>query len=299
MDSSERVANVHLYDWITTESFNVSAGLLIDPLSVAFMLLITFVGTLIHIYSVAYMENDPARRRFFAYLNLFIASMLILVMADSYALLFLGWEGVGLASYLLIGFWNQRTEYAVAAKKAFVMNRVGDMGMLVAMMVMFAAFGAVDYETVLGAAPGTNESVLTFAGIALLVGACGKSAQFPLQAWLGDAMAGPTPVSALIHAATMVTAGVYLIVRSGAIFEGAPTAQLVVVIVGAITLLFGAIVGCAKDDIKKALAASTMRQIGYMMLAAALGPIEIGRASCSDECSGSWFACSVSINTVL
>ncbi|HLR57801.1 MAG TPA: NADH-quinone oxidoreductase subunit L [Beutenbergiaceae bacterium] len=273
MDSSERVANVHLYDWITTDSFNVSAGLLIDPLSVAFMLLITFVGTLIHIYSVAYMENDPARRRFFAYLNLFIASMLILVMADSYALLFLGWEGVGLASYLLIGFWNQRMEYAVAAKKAFVMNRVGDMGMLVAMMVMFAAFGAVDYETVLGAAPGTNESVLTFAGIALLVGACGKSAQFPLQAWLGDAMAGPTPVSALIHAATMVTAGVYLIVRSGAIFEGAPTAQLVVVIVGAITLLFGAIVGCAKDDIKKALAASTMSQIGYMMLAAGLGPI--------------------------
>ncbi|HLS01394.1 MAG TPA: proton-conducting transporter membrane subunit, partial [Beutenbergiaceae bacterium] len=226
MDATSRVASVELYEWIATDSFNVSAGLLIDPLSVAFMLLITFVGTLIHIYSVAYMENDPDRRRFFAYLNLFIASMLILVMANSYALLFLGWEGVGLASYLLIGFWNQRMEYAVAAKKAFIMNRVGDMGMLVAMMVMFAAFGSVDYETVFNAAPGTNESVLTFAGIALLIGATGKSAQFPLQAWLGDAMAGPTPVSALIHAATMVTAGVYLVVRSGPIFEGAPTAQL-------------------------------------------------------------------------
>ncbi len=273
MDAASRVANVHLYDWITSDSFNVSAGLLIDPLSVAFMLLITFVGTLIHIYSVAYMENDPARRRFFAYLNLFVASMLILVMANSYALMFLGWEGVGLASYLLIGFWNQRMEYAVAAKKAFVMNRIGDMGVLVAMMVMFAAFGAVDYETVFAAAPGTNEAVLTFAGIALLVGATGKSAQFPLQAWLGDAMAGPTPVSALIHAATMVTAGVYLVVRSGPIFEGAPTAQLIVVIVGAITLLAGAIIGCVKDDIKKALAASTMSQIGYMMLAAGLGPI--------------------------
>nr|WP_152909740.1 NADH-quinone oxidoreductase subunit L [Pseudactinotalea sp. HY160] len=270
---ADRAVDVHLYDWITGSALNVSAGLRIDTLSISFMLLVTFVGTLIHIYSVAYMKDDVARRRFFAYLNLFVASMLILVMADSYAFLFLGWEGVGVASYLLIGFWNQRTEYAVAAKKAFVMNRVGDMGMLVGMMVLFATIGAVDFETVFDAAAGTNEGVLTFAGIAFLIGACGKSAQFPLQAWLGDAMAGPTPVSALIHAATMVTAGVYLVVRSGPIFEGAPAAQLVVVIVGAITLLFGAIVGCAKDDLKKALAASTMSQIGYMMLAAGLGPI--------------------------
>ncbi|WP_147918604.1 NADH-quinone oxidoreductase subunit L [Ruania zhangjianzhongii] len=271
--ADDRVSQITLYSWIPAGDLNVDVGLLIDPLSVTFALLITFVGTLIHIYAVAYMADDPDRRRFFAYLNLFIASMLVLVLADSYALLFLGWEGVGLASYLLIGFWNQRTEYAVAANKAFFMNRVGDMGLLVAMMLMFATFGAVDYETVFNAADGTNEGVLTATGLMLLLGACGKSAQFPLQAWLGDAMAGPTPVSALIHAATMVTAGVYLVVRSGPIFEGSATAQLVVVIVGAVTLLFGAIVGCAKDDLKKALAASTMSQIGYMMLAAGLGPI--------------------------
>lgn len=271
--ADDRISQITLYSWIPAGDLNVDIGLLIDPLSVTFALLITFVGTLIHIYAVAYMAGDADRRRFFAYLNLFIASMLVLVLADSYALLFLGWEGVGLASYLLIGFWNQRTEYAVAANKAFFMNRVGDMGLLVAMMLMFATFGAVDYETVFNAADGTNEGVLTATGLMLLLGACGKSAQVPLQAWLGDAMAGPTPVSALIHAATMVTAGVYLVVRSGPIFEGSPTAQLVVVIVGAVTLLFGAIVGCAKDDLKKALAASTMSQIGYMMLAAGLGPI--------------------------
>ncbi|MGO1240325.1 MAG: NADH-quinone oxidoreductase subunit L, partial [Cellulosimicrobium funkei] len=184
-----------------------------------------------------------------------------------------GWEGVGLASYLLIGFWNHNRAYAVAAKKAFVMNRVGDIGLIVAMMLMFATFGALDFSTVFARVPEASTALLTATGLALLLAACGKSAQFPLQAWLGDAMAGPTPVSALIHAATMVTAGVYLVVRSAPIFEGAPTAQLVVVIVGAVTLLFGAIVGCAKDDIKKALAASTMSQIGYMILAAGLGPI--------------------------
>ncbi|UFU05797.1 NADH-quinone oxidoreductase subunit L [Ruania halotolerans] len=273
LPGEDRVAGVHLFSWIPAGDLSVDAGLLVDPLSMTFVLLITFVGALIHIYSVAYMEHDPARRRFFAYLNLFVAAMLVLVLADSYALLFVGWEGVGLASYLLIGFWNQRTEYAVAAKKAFVMNRVGDMGLLIAMMLMFASIGAVDFETVFAAAEGTNEGILTATGLMLVLAACGKSAQFPLQAWLGDAMAGPTPVSALIHAATMVTAGVYLIVRSGPVFEGAPTAQLVAAIIGAVTLLFGAIVGCAKDDIKKTLAASTMSQIGYMVLAAGLGPI--------------------------
>ncbi|SED59468.1 NADH-quinone oxidoreductase subunit L [Ruania alba] len=273
LPGEDRVVNLHLFSWIPAGDLSVDAGLLVDPLSMTFVLLITFVGALIHIYSVAYMEHDAARRRFFAYLNLFIAAMLVLVLADSYALLFVGWEGVGLASYLLIGFWNHNTTYAVAAKKAFVMNRVGDMGMLVAMMLMFASIGAVDFETVFAAAPGTNEGVLTATGLMLVLAACGKSAQFPLQAWLGDAMAGPTPVSALIHAATMVTAGVYLIVRSAPVFEGAPTAQLVAAIIGAITLLFGAIVGCAKDDIKKTLAASTMSQIGYMVLAAGLGPI--------------------------
>lgn len=272
-DPEERARDVHLFEWVNAGSLNVDAGLLLDPLSVAFVLLVTFVGSLIHVYSVAYMEHDPDRRRFFAYLNLFVASMLLLVLADSYLLLYVGWEGVGLASYLLIGFWNQNPAYAAAAKKAFIANRVGDVGLSLAIMAMFAAFGSVSFSDVLSQSDGASEGKLTFIGLMLLLGACGKSAQFPLQSWLGDAMAGPTPVSALIHAATMVTAGVYLVVRSGPIFDGAPNAQLCVVIVGAITLTYGAIVGCAKDDIKKALAASTMSQIGYMMLAAGLGPI--------------------------
>nr|WP_226925354.1 NADH-quinone oxidoreductase subunit L [Georgenia thermotolerans] len=271
--AAERIVDVTLFSWIPAGALDVPAGMRIDPLSVTFVLLVTFVGTLIHIYSVAYMEHDTDRRRFFAYLNLFVAAMLLLVLADSYALLFVGWEGVGLASYLLIGFWNYRTDYAVAAKKAFVMNRVGDVGLLLAMAIMFAAFGTVNFAGVFGAAAGASEGVLTAIGLMLLLAACGKSAQFPLQAWLGDAMAGPTPVSALIHAATMVTAGVYLLVRSGPILNGAPNALLVIAVVGAITLLFGAIVGCAKDDMKKVLAASTMSQIGYMMLGAGLGPI--------------------------
>ncbi len=272
-DAAQRAESVHLYSFIPGGELKVDAGLLVDPLSLTFVLLITFVGTLIHIYSVAYMEHDPRRRVFFAYLNLFIAAMLLLVLADSYLLLFVGWEGVGLASYLLIGFWNHRPEYATAANKAFVVNRVGDMGLIIAMGLMFAHFGTLGFEGVNAAAGSTSPAVLTGIGLMLLLAATGKSAQFPLQSWLGDAMAGPTPVSALIHAATMVTAGVYLIVRSAAIFDGAPDARLVVAIIGAITLLMGAIIGTAKDDIKKALAASTMSQIGYMMLAAGLGPV--------------------------
>ncbi|MGZ4593825.1 MAG: NADH-quinone oxidoreductase subunit L [Actinomycetes bacterium] len=262
-----------LYTWIPVGRFHVDAGLQIDQLSMCFVLLITFVGTLIHIYSIGYMEHDHDRRRFFGYLNLFVAAMLLLVLADSYLLLYVGWEGVGLASYLLIGFWNYVPEYAAAAKKAFVANRVGDFGLSVAIMIMFAQFGSVSFQGVFAGADGASEGALTAIGLMLLLAACGKSAQFPLQSWLGDAMAGPTPVSALIHAATMVTAGVYLIVRSAPIFNAAPDAQLVVVIVGAVTLIFGAVIGTAKDDIKKALAASTMSQIGYMMLAAGLGPI--------------------------
>jgi NADH-quinone oxidoreductase subunit L len=273
LDPQQRARDLHLFSWVPAGSFRVEAGLLLDPLSLAFVLLVTFVGSLIHVYSVAYMEHDPDRRRFFGYLNLFVASMLLLVLADSYLLLYVGWEGVGLASYLLIGFWNHNPAYAAAANKAFVVNRVGDLGLSIAIMIMFAGFGSVSYAGVLTNTGKASQGLLTAIGLMLLLGACGKSAQFPLQSWLGDAMAGPTPVSALIHAATMVTAGVYLVVRSGPIFEGAPTAQLVVVIVGAVTLLFGAVVGCAKDDIKKALAASTMSQIGYMMLAAGLGPV--------------------------
>jgi NADH-quinone oxidoreductase subunit L len=272
-DAGSRAFDQHLFSWVPAGSFHLDAGLRLDPLSMAFVLLVTFVGSLIHVYSIAYMEHDADRRRFFGYLNLFVASMLLLVLANSYLLLYVGWEGVGLASYLLIGFWNHNSSYAAAAKKAFVANRVGDFGLSVAIMIMFVQFGGVDFQTVFSGAHGASTGALTAMGLMLLLGACGKSAQFPLQSWLGDAMAGPTPVSALIHAATMVTAGVYLVVRSHPIFDLAPTAQLLVVIVGAITLLFGAIVGCAKDDIKKALAASTMSQIGYMMLAAGLGPV--------------------------
>ncbi|GAA5519036.1 NADH-quinone oxidoreductase subunit L [Demequina sediminis] len=273
LDAEERSHAVHLFSWIPGGELNLDAGLLVDPLSLTFVLLVSFVGTLIHVYSVAYMEHDPNRRIFFAYLNLFVAAMLLLVLADSFLLLFVGWEGVGLASYLLIGFWNQKPEYATAAKKAFVVNRVGDIGLIIAMGLMFASFGAVDFATVFAAAPEASTATLTATGLMLLLAATGKSAQFPLQSWLGDAMAGPTPVSALIHAATMVTAGVYLIVRSAPIFEGAPAAQTVVAAVGAFTLILGALIGLAKDDIKKALAASTMSQIGYMMLAAGLGPV--------------------------
>ncbi|MDN4471414.1 NADH-quinone oxidoreductase subunit L [Demequina zhanjiangensis] len=273
LDAESREHAVHLFTWISGGELTVDAGLLVDPLSITFVLLVTFVGTLIHLYSVGYMEHDPRRRIFFAYLNLFVAAMLLLVLADSYLLLFVGWEGVGLASYLLIGFWNHKPEYATAANKAFVVNRVGDVGLIVAMGLMFAAFGSLSFETVFAHVGDVSTGQLTAIGLALLVAATGKSAQFPLQSWLGDAMAGPTPVSALIHAATMVTAGVYLIVRSAAIFDLTETARLVVAAVGAITLLMGAIIGMAKDDIKKALAASTMSQIGYMMLAAGLGPI--------------------------
>ena len=271
--AGERALHLTLWNWIPAGAFQLDVGLLVDPLSMSFVMLITFVGSLIHVYSIGYMEDDPDKRRFFAYLNLFVASMLLLVLADSYLLLFVGWEGVGLASYLLIGFWNWNPAYASAANKAFFVNRVGDLGLTIAIIAMFVTFGSVDFATVFAGAPTASETALTAMGLLLLVGACGKSAQFPLQSWLGDAMAGPTPVSALIHAATMVTAGVYLVVRSSAIYDGAPDARLAVALVGAITLIFGAIVGCAKDDIKKALAASTMSQIGYMMLAAGLGPV--------------------------
>ena len=271
--AEDRALNVTLYSWIPVEGFQADVAFQLDQLSMTFVLLITGVGSLIHLYSIGYMEHDERRRRFFGYLNLFLAAMLILVLADNYLLLYLGWEGVGLASYLLIGFWQHKPSAATAAKKAFLVNRVGDMGLSIAIMLMFTTFGTFAFGPVLEATGEASEGKMTAIALMLLLAACGKSAQVPLQSWLGDAMEGPTPVSALIHAATMVTAGVYLIVRSADIFNASPDAQLVVVVVGAVTLLFGAIVGCAKDDIKKALAGSTMSQIGYMILAAGLGPI--------------------------
>jgi NADH-quinone oxidoreductase subunit L len=265
----------HVYEWFSAggpHGYTVRFDLLFDQLSALFVLLITGVGSLIHIYSIGYMEHDARRRRFFGYLNLFVAAMLLLVLASDYLALFVGWEGVGLASYLLIGFWQQKDSAAVAAKKAFVVNRVGDMGMALAIMLMFATFGTSSFFVVAAGMDQASYGVATALGLLLLLGACGKSAQVPLQSWLLDAMEGPTPVSALIHAATMVTAGVYLVVRSSFIFEHSHAARTAVVVVGLVTLLWGAIIGCAKDDIKKALAGSTMSQIGYMMLAAGIGP---------------------------
>ncbi len=270
-DESQRQVGQTLWTWFQTGSLRVEFGILYDPLSALFLLLITGVGSLIHIYSIGYMAHDERRPRFFAYLNLFIAAMLALVLADNYLGVFLGWEGVGLASYLLIGFWQHKTSAAVAAKKAFVVNRVGDIGMALGTMLLITTFGTVAFSDVSERIADASDSTVTWLGLAFLLAACGKSAQVPLQSWLLDAMEGPTPVSALIHAATMVTAGVYLVTRSNFIYEHSEVAQTGVVIVGVVTLLWGAIIGCAKDDIKKVLAGSTMSQIGYMMLAAGLG----------------------------
>ena len=267
----DRQVSQHLFTWFEAGSLKVDFDLLYDPLSALFLLLITGVGSLIHIYSIGYMEHDPRRRRFFGYMNLFVAAMLMLVLSANYLGLFLGWEGVGLASYLLIGFWQHKPTAAAAAKKAFIVNRVGDIGLSMGIALMFTTFGTVDFSTISELAGEASETTMTVLGLLLLLAACGKSAQVPLQSWLLDAMEGPTPVSALIHAATMVTAGVYLIVRSNFIFDRAPDAQTAVVVVAVVTLLWGAIIGCAKDDIKKALAGSTMSQIGYMMLGAGLG----------------------------
>ncbi|MEY2965880.1 MAG: NADH-quinone oxidoreductase subunit [Actinomycetota bacterium] len=271
--ADDRAIGQTLFEWVFVGGFTAPVALQLDQLSIVFVLLITIVGSLIHIYSLGYMEHDPDRRKFFGYLNLFVAAMLLLVLADNYLLLYVGWEGVGLASYLLIGFWQYKPSAAAAAKKAFVMNRIGDVGLSLAIMLIFVTFGTVVFDEVFAVAGEANESTLTWIGLLLLLAAAGKSAQFPLQAWLLDAMEGPTPVSALIHAATMVTAGVYLIVRSGAIYDGTIFALTAVMVIGVITMFLGAIIGSAKDDIKKSLAGSTMSQIGYMVLAAGLGPV--------------------------
>src|SRR6266851_5198709 len=272
LGAGHRSQDQHLYSWIPVAGFQVNLSLLTDQLSISFVLLITGVGSLIIIYSVGYMAHDSERRRFFGYMNLFLVAMLLLVLADNYLALYAGWEGVGLASYLLIGFWQFKPSAAVAAKKAFIVNRVGDAGLSIAVMLMFSEFGTVSFSGVFGSVRSGGSGVATALGLLLLLGAGGKSAPVPLQSWLLEAVEGPTPVSALIHAATMVTAGVYLLVRSNPILALSDTARLGVTVVGAVTLLWGAIIGCAKDDIKKALAGSTMSQIGYMTLAAGLGP---------------------------
>jgi NADH-quinone oxidoreductase subunit L len=272
LSAEERTRELHLGTWFAVNALQVDYGIRLDPLSLAFVLLITGVGALIHIYSIGYMADDPGRRRFFGYLNLFVAAMLVLVLADNFVTLYLGWEGVGLASYLLIGWYQDRPSAATAAKKAFLMNRVGDVGLALAIFLIWRSLGTVRYSEVFARVGELSGPTLLAIAVLLLLGACGKSGQFPLQAWLPDAMEGPTPVSALIHAATMVTAGVYLIARCNPLYNLTETGRLVVVLVGVITLLLGSIIGCAYDDIKKVLAYSTVSQIGYMFLAVGLGP---------------------------
>jgi NADH-quinone oxidoreductase subunit L len=272
LDPAQRTRELSVFQWFSVGGLQIDFGLRLDPLSLTFVLLITGVGTLIHLYSVGYMAHDPGRRRFFGQLNLFVTAMLLLVLGNNFVMLYLGWEGVGLASYLLIGFYQDRPSAATAAKKAFLMNRVGDVGLAIAIFLLWTNLGTLQYTDVFARAGELPSGVLLAVTLMLLLGACGKSGQFPLQAWLPDAMEGPTPVSALIHAATMVTAGVYLIARAHPIYDLSETGRLVVAIIGTVTLLIGAIIGCAYDDIKKVLAYSTVSQIGYMFLAVGLGP---------------------------
>ncbi len=272
-------AIVHLWTWMASGDLRVGADLQFDQLSMLMCLIVTGVGSLIHIYSVGYMREDPGYSRYFSYLNLFVFFMLILVLGASFPVMFVGWEGVGLCSYLLIGFWYENREYANAGKKAFIVNRIGDAGFLIAMFMVFAAFGTLDFVPVVSAAPETlayGGLLVTAITLLLFLGCTGKSAQIPLHVWLPDAMAGPTPVSALIHAATMVTAGVYLIARTSVLFALAPVSQVVVAAVGAGTALFAATIAIQQYDIKKVLAYSTISQLGYMFLAVGIGAFTAG-----------------------
>src|ERR1700685_170831 len=267
--------------WIRSGSFSADFALYLDQLLLIMLLVVTGVGFLIHIYSVGYMWDDPSYYRFFAYLNLFMFFMLTLILANNYLVMFIGWEGVGLASYLLIGFWFTKDSAASAGKKAFIVNRIGDFGFLIALFLLIKHFGSLNFVEVawqvtpMGAEIG-SAGLLTAIGLLLMVGAAGKSAQIPLYIWLPDAMEGPTPVSALIHAATMVTAGVYMVARSPRIFLNAPVAMQVVAIVGCLTALFAATIGLVQTDIKKVLAYSTVSQLGYMFLACGVGAFGAG-----------------------
>jgi NADH-quinone oxidoreductase subunit L len=265
---------VTLYPWIVAGTFQVPVGFLVDPLSTVMMLTVTVVGFLVHVYSARYMHGDPGYARYFTYLNLFLFAMLVLVLADNYLLLFVGWEGVGLCSYLLIGFWYERKSAGDAANKAFIVNRVGDAGFLLGLFLIWTTFGSLAFGEIFPRAeqvlvPGST--LATVITLALFVGALGKSAQLPLCVWLPDAMEGPTPTSALIHAATMVTAGVYMVVRSSPLFSLAPDTSFLVAIVGALTAVFAASIGCVQTNIKQVIAYSTITQLGYMFLVAGLG----------------------------
>ncbi len=265
--------DIELFNWIKVGTLQIPFSFLIDPLSITMMLIVTGVGFLIHVYSIGYMEHDENVNTFFEYMNLFIFFMLLLVMGSNYIILFIGWEGVGLCSYLLIGFWFKNNDYNYAARKAFIMNRIGDLGFLLGIILLFYQFGSVNFADVFGkaTASGAGSPVITLITLLLLVGALGKSAQIPLYTWLPDAMAGPTPVSALIHAATMVTAGIYMIARSSALYVLAPTTMTLIIIIGLTTAIFSATIGLKQNDIKKVLAYSTVSQLGYMFLALGLG----------------------------
>src|SRR5512139_702289 len=278
--------NWDAYLWIPVGEFQATVGFLVDPLSAVMMMVVTFVGFLIHVYSVGYMHGDPGYARFFTYLNLFMTSMLILVLANNYLLMFLGWEGVGLCSYLLIGFWYQKKSAADAGKKAFVVNRIGDAGFLLGLFLIWRTFGSLAYAEIFPHAEHIREilerdsvfglSLVTWMTLLLFVGATGKSAQLPLYVWLPDAMEGPTPVSALIHAATMVTAGVYMVARSSALFDLAPISMQVVATVGALTAVFAASIALVQNDIKRVVAYSTISQLGYMFLGCGVGAYASG-----------------------
>ena len=271
LPEAERSVLVPVATWLSVGALEVAWSLLVDPLSAMMLMLVTWVGLLIHIYSLGYMHGDPRFARFFAYLNLFAASMLVLVLGSSFLTLFVGWELVGLSSYLLIGFWFEKRAYASAAKKAFVVNRVGDVGFMLAMFVLFSATGSLAFAEVLPLAPELTTATAVAVGLLLLVAAAGKSAQIPLYVWLPDAMAGPTPVSALIHAATMVTAGVYLVARVSPIYATVPEIGLVVAWIGVATALLGALIACTQNDIKKILAYSTVSQLGFMFIGVGVG----------------------------
>jgi NADH-quinone oxidoreductase subunit L len=267
---------VTLFDWINAGSFSSSISFLIDPLSSLMLLIITGVGFLIHVYSIGYMHHDEGYNRFFSYLNLFVFFMLLLVMGSNYLLMFVGWEGVGLCSYLLIGFWFKNQDYNNAANKAFIMNRIGDLGLVLGVIVIFMNFGTLQYTDVLANAMSKDTETLTLITVLLFIGAMGKSAQIPLYTWLPDAMAGPTPVSALIHAATMVTAGIYMVARNNILYTLSPTALELVLYTGLITAVFAATIAVAQNDIKKVLAYSTVSQLGLMFVALGLGAYSTG-----------------------
>lgn len=277
LPAEERVFSKTIYTWIATGDLTVDISFLVDPLSLVMILVVTGVGFLIHVYSIGYMHGDRGFARYFAFLNLFTFSMLLLVLADNFLLMFVGWEGVGLCSYLLIGFWYQDDYNAYAGRKAFVVNRVGDFGFLLGIFLIFLHFGSLKFESVFaGAAGGLNVAVATAITLLLFVGATGKSAQIPLHVWLPDAMAGPTPVSALIHAATMVTAGVYMVARCHVLYLSSPTAMSVVAVIGLATAFLAATVALVNNDIKRVLAYSTISQLGYMFLACGVGAFWAG-----------------------